>query len=211
MPQHKLGVIAGGFWLDHHRLARRVQPGEQDGRFDLGRGHRQAIADGHGVAGAVNDKGQAIALAAGEFRPHLAQWLDDAAHGAPAQAGIAGEYRSDGVAGDHAHQQPRTRAGIAHIQHILGLAERANTAADDAPNAGILALCLGPQRPHGCGAAQHIFAFQQAVNLRFAHGERADHQRAVRNRFVARHARAAIERSCGSRYEWLQTLKTPDD
>ena len=53
------------------------------------------------------------------------------------------------------------------------------TAADDAPNAGILALCFRAQRPHGRGTAQHIFAFQQAVNLRFAHGERPDHQRAV--------------------------------
>ncbi len=43
--QHALGVVAGGSGLDHLDPAFGVQPGQQQGRLHLGRGHRQAVGD----------------------------------------------------------------------------------------------------------------------------------------------------------------------
>ena len=48
MAQHQLAVVAGGVGFNHRGRARGVQSGQQDGRFDLGRGHRpMAVGERH--------------------------------------------------------------------------------------------------------------------------------------------------------------------
>jgi hypothetical protein len=41
---------------------------------------------------------------------------------------------------------------------------------------------------HRGGGGQHVLAFEQAGDAGFAHGQRAQHDRAVADRLVARHA-----------------------
>ncbi len=177
--------------MRHHGLPRGVEPGQQDCRFHLGRGHGQAIADGHGIAGAAHHQGQAVAGPSGKTRAHLAQGLDHPAHGPAAQAGIAGEDRGDRVRGNDAHEQARAGSRVPEIEHVLGLHQPADAPADDAPDAGLIATRLGAERPHGRSAAQHVLALQQAMDLGFTHRQRPHHQRAMRDGFVPRHAGTA--------------------
>ena len=57
--EHALGVIAGRHGLNDRGDARSVEAGEQDGRFHLGRRHRQLILNGLRVAGAFQRERQA--------------------------------------------------------------------------------------------------------------------------------------------------------
>ena len=66
MGQHFLGVVARGLGLDHGRLARRVEAGEQDGRFDLRRGDGRAIFDRRGIARALEHDRAAPAFGLGQ-------------------------------------------------------------------------------------------------------------------------------------------------
>src|SRR3546814_11039590 len=65
--------------------------------------------------------------------------------------------------------------------------------APDPPVALPQALDLGAHGPHGGGGAQHILALQQAGHPGRADAQRAENQRPVRNRLVARHGDAAAE------------------
>jgi hypothetical protein len=130
-------------------------------------------------------------------------------HGPPAQRGIAGEEGGQPVGRHHPHEKTGTGAGIAEIEHIGGLDQPPDAAADHPPHALVVAPGLGPQGPHGSGAAQHVLAFEQAMDLALAHGQGAHHEGAVGDRFVARHAGVSGERAGGSGHEWLQDGDTP--
>ena len=52
----------------------------------------------------------------------------------------------------------------------------------------------GAEGAHGGGGGEHVLAFEQAFDRGFADGERPQHQRAVRDRLVARRPDRARER-----------------
>jgi hypothetical protein len=54
---------------------------------------------------------------------------------------------------------------------------------------------FGPEGAHRPGRIQHILAFQQAGDPGFTQGHRAEDQRAVTDRLVARHFGAARQRA----------------
>ena len=114
-------------------VARRVEPGEQHRRLDLRRGHRQAIADRHRLGRAGDRQRQAAAFARDEACADPAQRLDDAAHRPAAQRGVAGEEGGERMGGEQPHEEPRAGAGIAEIEHVVGLAQPADADAVDAP------------------------------------------------------------------------------
>jgi hypothetical protein len=89
--QHALGVVAGGFGLDHLDAALGVQAGQQHGRLHLGRGHRAACRSDR--AG-CRPSGSA---AGGPSRP-----IQRRAHLGPGDPapGIIGRPRSEAVAGE---------------------------------------------------------------------------------------------------------------
>ena len=62
-----------------------------------------------------------------------------------------------------------------------------------APVAG--ALDRGAERPHGLAGVDHVLAFEQAVIRVSPTASAPEDQRAVRDRLVARHAHAALERA----------------
>ena len=164
---------------------------------------------GERIAGALDGQRQAVAFPGGEDGTHLGEGGDDSGHGAAAQRGIAGEEGGQPVGRHHPHEETGAGAGIAEVEHIGGLAEAPDAAPDHPPDALLVAPGLGPQRPHGRGAAQHILALEQAVDLALAHRESAHHEGAVGDRFVARHAGGSGERAGGSGHEWLQDGGTP--
>ena len=101
------------------------------------------------------------------------------------------------MAGQDSHQEARAGARIAQVQDLLGRRQPAQATAPDPPGAVGLADDLGAERGHRLGGAQHVFALEQAADPGLAHGERADHQGPVRDRFVAWDLGAAGERLAG--------------
>ncbi len=91
------------------------------------------------------------------------------------------------MAGQQAGQQAGRRAGVAHIQHIIRLAEFANAQTIHTPVPRRVLHDLCPQCPHGGCGAQNILPFQQPGNMGFAPCEGRKHERTVANGFIARH------------------------
>ncbi len=194
-------MIARRQFLLDHRLARRVEPGQQHRRFHLGGRDGHAIGDRHRVLRADHGHRQPRAVAPDEARADRAQGLGDPAHRPPAQARVAGEDAGEGVRRHGPHQEPRAGAGIAEIEHVVGLRQAADAGAGDGPDAVAAALDAGPHRAQRRGRAQHVVALEQAGDARAPDRKRAQDEGAVRDRLVARHAAASGERARGVRDE----------
>ena len=65
----------------------------------------------------------------------------------------------------------------------------------DAPGTFAGALDGGAERSHGMAGIEHVVAFEQPRDAGLPHRERAEDQGPVRDRFVAGHAHAALERT----------------
>ena len=195
MREQPLGVVAARFALDHDGFARRREPGQQHRRLDLGRGHRRAIDDRDRIARARERDRQPAAVAAltacapisatgsrirciGRLR-RLASPSKVAVMGQPATAPMT---RRQPVPELPKSSTPSRRA------------EAADADAVDAPGALAGPLDRGAQRPHGLGGVDHVLAFEQPGDAGLADRERAEDQGAVRDRLVAGHAHAALER-----------------
>ena len=83
------------------------------------------------------------------------------------------------------------------------LDQAADAAARDPPRAIGVMRDLGTESPHRGGGAQYILAFQQAGDTGLANRQRAEHQRPMADRLVARNADAAGERRRGPTGEQL--------
>ena len=194
MAQHVLAVIARRLALHHAGQARRIEAAEQQRGFHLSRGHRHLVLERHCIHRPFDRERQSPALARREPRPAGRQRLSDAAHRPAAQARVTGHHREERVARHDSGEQPCRGAGIAHIQHIRGLHQATDAAPGDAPFGPILHH-LGAKRAHGGGGAQHVLPGQQTGDAGLADGQRAEHQGAMADGFVARHGDAAGERS----------------
>ena len=202
MPEHALGVIPGRRGLDHHSLPRRRKPREQHRGFELGGGDRRLVDDRDRVERAPQGQRQPPALADREdLRAHAFQRIEHAPHRALAQGGVAVEGRRDRRTRNRAEQQPAAGAGIAEIERRPRRRKARNSDAVNAPAALAGALDAGAERAHGVRGAHHVLAFEQAGNARLADRERGENQGAMRDRLVARHADAALERRAGARAE----------
>ena len=134
--QHLLGMVAARLALDDRGAAERVEPRQQDRRLDLRRGDRGAIFDRGRFGRSLEQDRAAPALGLFEhLRAHQDERIENAAHRALAQRGVAVEARGDAVAADHAHHQARAGAGIAEIQRAGRLEDRAEAHAANGPAA----------------------------------------------------------------------------
>ena len=194
-----LGVIARRFGFDHGGGARRVEAGEQHRRFDLRRRHGQAVDDRQRIVAAGHAERQAHAVARDDLRADRGERLGDTAHRTRAQAGVAGELAGDRVARDDTHQEAHAGAGVAHVERRGGLGQAADADAVNAPHAVIAALNFSAQGAQRPDRAHHVVALEQPGDRRLADGERAEHQRPVRDRLVAGDAGQAVERAGGAR------------
>ena len=194
MPQHVLGVVAGGLGFLDSGLARRIQPCQQHGGLHLRRRDRQTIGERKRLGRTLDREGQPAAGAAREAGATGRERVRHPFHRPPAQAGVAGQHREDRVAAQDAADQPRRGSRIPHVEHIGGLGEVAAPLAANPPGAGTLADHLRAQRPHGGGGPQHVLAFQQARDPRQPLGQGPEHERPVADGLVPRHADAARKR-----------------
>ena len=132
---------------------------------------------------------------------HGGERREHAAHGPSPQGRIAGEFDLHVVAGDDAEHQPAAGAGIAEIERRGRRAQAAHPLALHRDRA-VGSFHLGAKRRHGLGRGQHVFGLEQAGDAGDAGRQRAQDQRAVGDRLVARHpnpAGKARGRACGQR------------
>jgi hypothetical protein len=81
MRQQLLGVIAARLRLDHRGLARRREPRQQHGGFDLGRRNGGAVDDRDRIARAFDGHRQQAAIRRRSGpRPHQRNRIEDAFH-----------------------------------------------------------------------------------------------------------------------------------
>ncbi len=199
MREHLLGVVAGGFGLDHGGLAGRGERGQQHGRLDLRRGDRRAIGDRDRLLRAAQGQRHAAALLLrDDDRAHLLERVEDAPHRPLAQRGVAIEGRGDRMRAADAHHQARAGAGIAEIENLGWFAQAADADALHAPGAGPVMMDDGAECAGRCGRAHHVLAFEQAGDLGLADRQEAEDHRPVRDRLVAGHADAALQRPPGA-------------
>src|SRR5262249_36641203 len=89
--------------------------------------------------------------------------------------------------------QPAPGTGIAEVERPGRRGEAANANAANRPRAVAVAGDGRAERAHGLGSVDHVLALEQSGNPRLAHGQGADDQGAMRDRFVARDTDAAQE------------------
>ena len=112
------------------------------------------------------------------------------------ERGVAGEGGGEGVAAGDAHGEAHAGAGIAVVDDAppaRGGRRRRGRATRQAP--GAVRVTRRAEGAHGGGGGEHVLALEQALDRGLADGERAEHQRAVRDRLVARRPDRARERS----------------
>ncbi len=169
---------------------------QQHRRFDLRGRNWRAVDDRERVASALQgDRQPPARFLAQHPRADLNDRVDDAPHRPLAQRGVAIEDGGDRAAGHSAHHQPAAGGGIAEVEHTRGLAEAADPDPVHPPLASAQPLDTRPQGRHGLAGVEHVLAFEQARNPRFADCQGAEDEGAVRNRLVAGHAYAPPERT----------------
>jgi len=104
--ESKFSVVAGADGFVDGGYAVSIETGEENRGFHLRAGGGRSVVNGAEVAAANFQRG-AVAFAATDFGAHLAERLDDAAHGAAAERVVTGDDGSKGLAGqdarEHAH------------------------------------------------------------------------------------------------------------
>ena len=182
-------------------LARRVEPGQQHRRFDLRRGHRQRVFDRHRVRARRSPRAAARPPSrVTKRRAEARQRVGDTAHRPAAQRGVAGDEagESGGSRGCRAAAAPRCRNCRDRCMSA-GSARPPTPTPSTSQRPSLRRSTPAPSARIAAAVAQHVLAFEQAGDLGAADRERAQHQRAVRDRFVARHPDRAGERRLRAR------------
>src|SRR5256885_1879339 len=111
---------------------------------------------------------------------------------------VADERRVESLRRQQAHHQAHGGAGIAQVE---GRARRCEAACSDSAHQHLRLprpLDVHPeflQRPR---RGEAILAGEEATDVRVALGERTEHERAVRDRLVARHRERALDAAAGA-------------
>ena len=129
---------------------------------------------------------------------HLPQRIEHAAHRALRQRRVADEGGFHVISANKPHGEPRTGSSITEIESSDRLEERAIAGAVDDPFLAAL-FYMRAHCPHGFAGPHNVLALQQAGDAGLAGCQPAKHERAMRDRFVARHARRALkaQATCG--------------
>ena len=129
--KHPLCVVPAGGRLHDAGLAFGGEAGQKDGAFDLCAGHGHLIGERCEGAALNNEGGLAVATLGGEAGAHFGQRLDDAAHGALGERGVAGHPRANRVGGDDAREEAHRGAGVPAVDIAGRLGETAARSLDD--------------------------------------------------------------------------------
>ena len=188
--QHALGVVAGGRRLAHAGLAFGIEPGEQQARLHLGAGHGHVVGDALELLAAVDLQRRAAALGGVDPGAHQPQRVGHATHGALGQRGVADQFGIEGLARQQAGEQTHGGTGIAHVERP---GRRLEPVHADAVHGN--APLVRPFDGHAHLAkrlqgGEAVLPFQKALHFGHAFGQGAQHDRAMGDRLVARHANA---------------------
>src|SRR5262249_29902907 len=104
---------------------------------------------------------------------------------------VSREDGPEGLAREHANQEPRPGAGIAAVDHVLGLGEPVGSRAVDEIVARTFSRDFHAERPYRPEGGQAVRALQEPRDLRAAAGERAEQRGPMRDGLVAGHEHAA--------------------
>ena len=165
-PQHPLGMVPRRLLLDHHRLARCIQAGEQHGGLDLRRGHRRGVLHRHRVRRPGHGDRQPPATPTPRLGTEERQGLGDTPHRPSAEARIAGEGRGDVGRRHRAHDQPHPGTGVAVVDHVLRLAEAAHADPLDPPGTRARPLDGGAEGAHRPAGIEHVLPLEKAADAR---------------------------------------------
>jgi len=191
--KHALGMVAALARLMDTGRPLRVEPGQQEGRLDLGTGDRGGVVHPPERAPAAEGQRRCAVPAGGDGRAHLRQRLSYPAHRPARQRGIAGQGRAERLGGEQAGEQAHRGARIAQIDGPVGRAQAADADAVDDHAAGIRSVD-GHAQAVECGhGGERVGALEEPLDPRDAVGQRAQHDGAMRDGLVARHAGAAHE------------------
>ena len=115
-----LRVVASAHRFDDRGRARSKQSSKEHRRFHLGAGYRKRVFDGVKRGAGDCERGKSP-LARMDARAHLFEWLDHAAHGAPAQRSVAGDLRGEWLPREGSGEKAQCGAGILGIEGAAGL------------------------------------------------------------------------------------------
>ena len=126
-----------------------------------------------------------------DARAHHLQRHRDALHRPAHQRLIADQRGIEALRREQPHHQAHRRAGIAHVERRRRGCETVHARAVQQHLGGCRALDAHAERPQRARRGEAVLAVEEAADVRVARGERAEHQRAVRDRLVARHGERA--------------------
>ena len=192
--QHPLGVIARRVRLADGGRAVCIETRQQQRGLDLRAGDGERIVDPPQRLPAMHVQGWTTAIAALDARTHALQWFDYSRHRPRRQRRIAGQHAVECLAGEHTRQEPHTGAGVAAV-------DRAGTL--QAVQADALHDALGITRrldahAHALERTRRgtgVLAFQEAMDVRGALGQRTQHHGPMRNGLVAGDTDLAAQRT----------------
>jgi hypothetical protein len=97
----------------------------------------------------------------------------------------------EGLGGEQAHEQAHRRSGVTHVEARRRRAQATQADAVHAQRSWTRALDPHPERLYGTQRGEAVLAVEEALDFGQSVSERAEHQRAVRDRLVAGHVELA--------------------
>ena len=197
--QHLLGMGPRGDGLAHRGRSGGREPGQEDGRLDLGARHLGGPVDP--VQGATVDaqRRQAARARSLDERSHEAERLGHPVHGTERERCVAHQLGLPCQPGHQPGQQPH---GGARVAAVDGPGRRPQPAAPTVQDHGAVGAALDPDahrlhRRHGGG---DIGPVGEPVDHRGPFGQCGQEHRAVRDRLLAGRAHRALA-GPAARYE----------
>ena len=185
-------VAADASFRDERRTL-GVQPREQQRGLQLRAGDRQRVTDATQWF-AVNHERRRATFAGCNLRAHQRQRLGHTAHRPLHQRRITNQFAGKRLPGQHPRHETHAGAAVADIQRGGGGAQVVQTGAMHRHPALAVMLNGNAHRLKGAHGGEAVLAFQKTADVRGAVGERAEHDGAVGNGFVAGHAHRAGQR-----------------
>ena len=141
----------------------------------------------------ADGQGTELVVHTGDVRTHLAQRLDDASHRTLLDGRVTGERYLEGLTGQNTRDQTGGCTAVASVQALGGLLETVQTDTVYSDRAVVTDLDRHTHLAEAVDGGQTILAHQEAGDVGHAVGQRAQHDRAVRDRLVTRHRDRAVQ------------------
>ena len=163
VADHALGVVARGAPARRSAVSPSARsPASRMHDFTWAEATASSWRMPRRAASADGDGRQRVVLAARRpWPPWPRSGSQHPGHGPAADAGVAGEHAEEGQRSHQAGQQADERAGVAHVDDVVGLAQPSQPGPWTTRSAPVL-VHLHAQRPHGGDGRQGVGRAQEA-------------------------------------------------